>query len=70
MTHIRKVFSKNLKKLRLRQGFTQEELAEKLDISTRYVQQLEGANCPNVKIETIALLAKALDVDPTQFLKD
>lgn len=60
LAQVRKLFSKNLKRLRNRKGLTQEELAEKLDISVRYVQQLEGINCPNVKIDTIAVLAKAL----------
>jgi len=64
---IRKVFSKNLKRLRLKKKWTQEELAERLDISTRYVQQLEGPTCPNVKIETIESLAKVLQAQPKDF---
>lgn len=70
MTQIRKFFSRNLKRLRLKKGFTQDELAEKLDISVRYVQRLEGAQCPNVKIETIAILAKALGAKPSDFLAE
>jgi transcriptional regulator with XRE-family HTH domain len=49
---------------------TQEELAEKLDISVRYVQKLEGSQCPNVKIDTIAVIAKALNVKPAAFLEE
>ena len=70
MTQIRKVFSKNLKRLRKRKGLTQEELAEKLEISVRYVQQLEGINCPNVKIDTIAVLAKTLGAKPADFMEN
>jgi len=36
-------FSRNLRKLRKRAGFTQERLAEKLDIAPRHYQKLEAA---------------------------
>lgn len=48
---------------------SQEMLAEKLNINVRYVQQLEGKRTPNVKLETIVSLAKALKVSATEFLK-
>ena len=69
MTPIRKTFSRNLKRLRDRKGLTQENLAERLDISVRYIQQLEGRNCPNVKIDTIAAIAKALSAKPVEFFE-
>ena len=68
MANIRRIFSKNLKRLRAQKGLTQESLAEKMGISSRYVQRLEGKNCPNVKIDTIAILAKVLGVKPSDFL--
>lgn len=69
MTQIRKTFSRNLKRLRDRKGLTQESLAERLDISVRYIQQLEGRNCPNVKIDTIAAIAKVLGAKPVEFFE-
>ena len=48
---------------------TQENLAEKLNISLRYIQQLEGKNTPNVKIDTLEKLARALKCKPEDFLK-
>lgn len=48
---------------------TQEELAEKMNINTRYVQRLEGQNCPNVKIDTIATIGKLLDAKPEEFFE-
>jgi len=69
LTQIRKIFSKNLKAIRARKKLTQDELAAKLQINTRYVQLLEGANCPNVKIDTIADLAKVLGVKPADFFE-
>jgi transcriptional regulator with XRE-family HTH domain len=68
MTKIRKTFAKNLKKLRMDKGLTQELLAEKLGISVRYIQQLEGKNTPNVKIDTLEILAKELKVKPCELL--
>jgi len=69
MTKVRKSFSRNLKKFRLDKGYTQEQFAEKLGISVRYIQQLEGKNTPNVKIDTIELLAKELKVKPYELLQ-
>lgn len=68
MTKVRKSFSRNLKKFRLAKGYTQEQLAEKLGISVRYIQQLEGKNTPNVKIDTLEMLAKELKVKPYELL--
>lgn len=68
MTKVRKSFSRNLKKLRLDRGYTQEQFAERLGISVRYIQQLEGKNTPNVKIDTLEVLAKELKVKVHQLL--
>lgn len=70
MSSIRKKFSRNLAKMRIAKGWTQEELAERLGISVRYVQQLEGKNTPNVKLDTIAVLAQTFRVSPKEFLED
>ncbi|MEO5970153.1 MAG: helix-turn-helix transcriptional regulator [Bdellovibrionia bacterium] len=59
-----------MKRLRYRKGLTQEQLAEKLGITPRYVQHLEGVNCPNVKIETIAAIAKIVRANPKEFFED
>ena len=69
MTKIRRTFARNLKTIRLEKGQTQEELAEKIGISVRYIQLLEGKNTPNVKLDTLETLAKALKVHPSDLLK-
>jgi len=62
MTTIRETFAKNLREARRRCGFTQAQLAEKAGISTHYIALIELArNIP--KVETIELLAKALNVE-------
>lgn len=70
MTNIRSVFSKNLKRLRTKKGLTQEQLAEKLGITVRYVQLLEGKQCPDVKLDTIAGIAKAVSAKPKDFFEE
>ena len=69
MIKIIRAFARNLKAIRLEKGQTQEELAEKIGISVRYIQLLEGKNTPNVKLDTLETLAKALKVHPSDFLK-
>lgn len=53
-----------------RKGLTQEQLAEKLGISVRNIQHLEGIRCKNVKIDTIAVLAKALGTKTAEFFEE
>lgn len=68
MSKIRQKFASNLKRIRKEKEVTQEELAEKLDINVRYIQQLEGKSAPNVKLDTIGGLATVLKVSPKEFL--
>ena len=49
--------------LRAGHGLTQEQLAERASVSTRYVQSLE-AGTENLTLETIAKLATILKVKP------
>lgn len=70
MGNIRNTFAKNLKAHREKKGLSQEMFAEKLNINVRYIQQLEGKNTPNVKIDTVANLAKILKVSPADLLKN
>ena len=70
MTNLRKKFAKNLKEIRKSKNLTQEQLAERLNISVRYVQVLESKNCPNIKLDTMSKLAKALKAKPIDFLVD
>ncbi len=53
---------KRIKELRAKKKITQEELAGTAGIDYKYLQTIEGKNPPNVKIETLEKIAKALDV--------
>jgi transcriptional regulator with XRE-family HTH domain len=51
-----------LKEIRKARGLTQEELAEKVDLSPQYLSRLEGGH-QSPSIETVATLAEALDLE-------
>ena len=63
-----KKFSRRLKKLRIAEGLTQEDLAEKADISYKNIQYLESNNptCPS--LITINKLAKAFRITLAELL--
>jgi transcriptional regulator with XRE-family HTH domain len=51
--------------LRISRGFTQEDLAERLDKDRRYVQEIEGGR-QNITIRTAALVAQKLRVQVSE----
>lgn len=59
--------AKNLKRLRTRQGMTQEELAERLHVTRQAVSNWETAKT-QPDIETLAVLAKALGTDANELI--
>jgi transcriptional regulator with XRE-family HTH domain len=58
-----------LKAIRTRRFLTQEELAEKAEVSHSTIVNIE-LNHAEPQFRTIRKLAKALDIDPTEFLGD
>jgi len=47
---------------------TQEELSEMAGIDYKYLQKIEGKSPPNIKLETIEKIAKALKITPAKLL--
>ena len=65
----RKLIGKKIKIARNRAGYTQEQLAEKLSLSTRYISQLErGISFGTVS--TIVNICKALNVSANYLFSD
>ncbi|MFA5090474.1 MAG: helix-turn-helix transcriptional regulator [Candidatus Omnitrophota bacterium] len=60
---------RKIKELRRKRGITQEQLAELIETSYKYLQRIEGKNPPDVRLTTIIRLAKALKVKPAELLK-
>lgn len=57
-----------IKKYRLQNNLTQEELAEEIGISWRHLQRLEQ-NEENTRIYTFKKIIKALDIPDDEILK-
>ncbi len=66
------IFSNNIKFYRKIRGYTQEILAEKADLSTSYIKQIESDRAyKNLSFTTILKISKALNVDIEKlFTKD
>jgi transcriptional regulator with XRE-family HTH domain len=65
---LRKVFARNLKRLRLAAKLSQEELAFRADLDRTYISALERG-LYSASVVTIERLSKALDAEPTEFLQ-
>ena len=65
MRKIRDVLAENLKKNRQLKGLTQEQLAEKADVSSHYVAMVETRKT-FPKPEMLELFAKTLGIEPHQ----
>lgn len=57
---------KLIKELRVKKGMTQEELADKTEVSTRTIQRIENGEV-DPRAYTLQMIAKALDVDFSVF---
>ena len=60
--------AQKLKKLRTKQGLTQEQTAEKAGIQIRYYQKLESKSPYAVRITTLEKLAIAFKTTPSKLL--
>ncbi|MCA9372382.1 helix-turn-helix transcriptional regulator [Candidatus Woesebacteria bacterium] len=68
MTDIKKQLGQKIKDLRLRAGYSQEELAGKASLHRTYMSDIERGE-RNVSVENIKKIADALGVDPSELLK-
>ncbi|MFZ2340634.1 MAG: helix-turn-helix transcriptional regulator [Bacteroidales bacterium] len=55
---------KLIKELRIKKGMTQEELADKTEVSARTIQRIENGEV-DPRAYTLQMIAKALEVDYT-----
>lgn len=68
MTDIKKKLGLKVKELRLRAGYSQEELADKANLHRTYMSDIERGE-RNVSIENIKKIADALNVEASELLK-
>lgn len=69
MNNLRVIFSNNLKYFRIKENLRQEDLAEKVDLTDKYISDLERAKF-SPSLETIEKLAKALNISPDILIKE
>lgn len=60
---IKKDFGNKLRKIRIRQGYTQESLAEKINLSAKSLSQIELGN-NFVSAETLTKLCEVFELPP------
>jgi len=60
---------KLIKELRIKKGMTQEELAEKTEVSARTIQRIENGEV-DPRAYTLQMIAKALEVDYNLFVEN
>ncbi len=69
MTKIQNIIIENLKNYRKSAGLSQAKLAEKCNLSTSFIAEIEmGRSVPSIK--TLETIATALRVEPYQLLID
>lgn len=67
--NIRKVLGVNVKYYRFLIGYTQEQLAEKCELSPRYISDIENFK-GNIPIDTLENIAKYLKVELYLLIKE
>jgi len=61
--------AQNIKRLRAKQGLTQDDLAKKANIKYSTLTKLEGGVVTKPSVQTVAKIAKALGVSMEDLIK-
>ena len=65
---IRHQIGAKIKKLRREEGLTQAQLSEMSQIKYKYIQEIEGKNPPNIRVDTLERLARVFRIKPGKLL--
>lgn len=68
VSNIRKVLGANVKYYRYQIGYTQEQLAEKCELSPRYISDIEN-NKGNISVDTLEVIANNLKIESYLLIK-
>ena len=66
---IRHEIGERIKKVRERKGLTQAQLSEKSKVKYKYLQEIEGSNPPNIRVDTLNRLAESMEISVWTLLK-
>lgn len=61
--------SQNIKRVRTKQGLTQDDLAKKTDIKYSTLIKIEGGGVTKPSVQTIQKIAKSLGISIVELLK-
>lgn len=64
----RLVVARNVMRLRMQRGWTQQQLARELDVSQPRIAQIESASA-NLQIDTLDRLAAVFGIEPARLLQ-
>jgi len=64
-----KIISKNIKKMRVKLGLTQDDLAKKANIKYTTLMKVESGTVNKPSVQTMAEIAKALGVSIEDLIK-
>lgn len=62
--------AQKIREVRIKRGYTQEELAELVKTSYKYIQRIEGKTPPDLRVSSVERIAKALNVKVSKLLCD
>jgi len=65
----RKTISENIKKIQVKLGLTQDDLAKKVDIKYTTLTKVESGVVNKLSVQTMAKIAKALGVSIEDLIK-
>lgn len=68
--NIYNVIGRNIKKYRMKKGWPQRELADKLDCSYSFIGKLESVTHQTISIDTLEQIANILDTDIRRFFDE
>jgi transcriptional regulator with XRE-family HTH domain len=68
MSKEKSTIGENIKKYRNKLGISQDQLSKKADLAFHTIAKIEAGSTPNPTIETVAKIAKALDVSVDDLL--
>ena len=65
--NIYNIIGKNIRKYRMKKGWTQRKLAETLLLSNSFIGKLESVTYQTISIDTLEQIANVLDTDIRNF---
>jgi transcriptional regulator with XRE-family HTH domain len=68
MADLKETVAANVRRFRNERGWTQEDLADRVGLSARYVGQIERARA-SMSVTVLGRLAEALRVDPGELVR-